>query len=366
MKKTKELIRLCMLLLATLTVSCTKEGPQGSSGEDGTNGTNGVDGVAGCVSCHTDNSELVLKTAQFEHSKHFTGGQNRVGYGNYHGSGCSMCHTHDGFRQAVENDVNDGGVHTEASAMSCYTCHQIHTSYTRDDYAMHYTNPVDLIMNEVDAFSGLEVDVTSTYGDPGGKGNTCVKCHQSRNQGDDTPNLESTATLVIGSSYYGPHYGSQGLVYGGKGGYFVAEGENGKHTCISCHINNAVKTGNSGEYFGGHSMALSHVEYDDSGVQTKYTAFTAACTECHEGELVDNFDLRGIQSGVKAKLETLRVALEDAGVMTTEGRIVTGVEHTQAEVAAFWNYKLVKDDGSYGIHNKQYANDLLDGALGAL
>jgi len=369
MKRLNQIMCMVVLAMAVLTVSCTKEGPQGPPGSDGTNGNdgnNGVDGTAGCVTCHTNDTELALKTAQFETSKHFVGGQNHVGYGDYHGSGCSMCHTHEGFTHAIENDVDDGGLHTAATAMSCYTCHQIHTSYTLDDYAMNFTDPVKLMMNAGDAFDGLEVDVTSTYGDPEGKGNTCVKCHQSRNEDGNLPNLDLTTPLIVQSPYYGPHYGSQGIVFGGKGGYFAAEAGNGKHTCISCHINNAQRTDNNGVYFGGHNMSLSAMVTDPYGGGEEYVAFTAACTECHVGELTDDFDLRGIQSGVKSKLETLRVALEGAGIMTETGRIVTGVEHTQAEVAAFWNYKLVKDDGSYGIHNKTYANDLLDGALGAL
>ncbi|MCT4586387.1 MAG: collagen-like protein [Carboxylicivirga sp.] len=362
MKKLKQITGLIVVAMAVVFAGCTKEGPQGppgSDGSDGTDGTNGSDGTAGCITCHTNDSELTIKTAQFEHSIHFTGGAEHTGYANYAGGSCSMCHSHNGFMKAVEDGTNFGGLHAEAAAMSCYTCHQIHTSYTRDDYAMVYEGEVDLIMNEVDAFSDLSVDA----GEPS---NTCVKCHQARNRGDDTPNLDVSTNTLITSSHYGPHYGVQGIIYGGKGGYFASEADKGKHNCVKCHMSNAASTGNYGAYFGGHSMALSMAQYDDeTGEMTSYTAFTKACTDCHES-LDDDFDLNGIQTGVKAKLAALKTALMENNIMDDHDHIITDKEYTQEQLAAFWNYKLVKDDGSYGIHNKVYANDLLDGALSAL
>ncbi|WP_430816233.1 collagen-like triple helix repeat-containing protein [Carboxylicivirga sp. RSCT41] len=362
MKKFKQVIFLVIMAMAVAFTSCTKEGPQGPPGENGTDGidgTNGVDGIAGCVECHNNDADIKLKTSQFMFSKHYLGGVEKTGYGDRYGGSCSMCHTHQGFIHAVENGNNDGGAHAEANAMTCYTCHQIHVSYTRDDYAMNHEGAISLIMNDAAYFDGVTVDV----GEPS---NTCAKCHQARNRGTDTPDLNSTESKLITSGHYGPHYGTQGIIHGGKGGYFAPDAEDGAHNCVSCHINRGATTENGGEYYGGHAFNLNRKVYDEeTGEMTEYYAYTDACTECHTS-LDGNFDVNGIQAGVRAKLEALKAELMLQNIMDDHDHIITGGTYTQEQLAAFWNYKLVKDDGSYGIHNKTYANNLLDGALSAL
>jgi len=357
MKELKQFLYVFMMIVATLMVGCTKEGPQGEPGTDGIDGANGADGTAGCIQCHTDDAEIKLKTSQFMFSKHYLGGVEKTGFGDRYGGSCSMCHTHQGFKAAVESDTNVGGAHSEANAMSCYTCHQIHTNYTREDYAMNYSGEVDLIMNEVDYFSDKFVDV----GEPA---NTCAKCHQARNRGTDTPDLNSSETKAISSSHYGPHYSTQGIIHGGKGGYFAADADDGPHDCVSCHIKKGA-TGSGGEYFGGHAFNLNRKEYDEvTEEMTDYTAYVDACTECHT-TLTDDFDINGRQTAVKGKLEELKDLLMTDNIMDEHDHIITGT-YTQTQLAAFWNYKLVKDDGSYGIHNPNYAIALLDGAITAL
>ncbi|MCG8581604.1 MAG: hypothetical protein MI866_16885 [Bacteroidales bacterium] len=368
MKKLKQVIFLVITAFAVVFTSCTKEGPTGPPGADGTNGidgTNGVDGTAGCVSCHTNDSELTIKTAQFEYSTHFIGGAQHVGYANYAGGSCSMCHSHNGFMKAVEDGTNYGGLHPEAAAMSCYTCHQIHTSYTRDDYAMHYTDAVTLYLNENEnnVFDGLVVDGTNQYADPEGMTNTCIKCHQPRHRGDSQPDPSQEGTIVISdgaAAHWGPHYGAQGAIFGGVGGYIgttdptVPSGTKGHHSCKSCHMSSfgedysIPKTGNYGEYIGGHSFKMADAEGEP--------VFTN-CNECHT-ERGATIDLPGIMAANEVLLEALKADLLAIPMIDEEGHLLGGT-WTHQQLAAYWNFALVKNDHSYGIHNNEYTQSLI-------
>lgn len=366
MKKLKQLIWLVVMAFAVVFASCTKEGPQGPPGSDGSNGTdgiNGVDGTAGCITCHTNDSELAIKMAQFEHSVHYSGGQEHVGYANYAGGSCSMCHSHNGFIQALEDGTNFGGSHPEAASMSCYTCHQIHTSYTRDDYAMHYTDAVNLFLNEADngVFAGLEVDATNQYSDPDGMSNTCIKCHQPRHRGEGQPDPTQEGTIEISTgaaAHWGPHYGAQGAIFGGVGGYIgttdptVPSGTKGHHSCKSCHMSFNALTGNYGEYVGGHSMKMAATE-DGEPVFT-------ACDECHT-ERGATIDLPGKMAANKILLDALHTDLMNAGIADVDGHLIGGT-WTHQQLAAYWNFALVKNDHSYGIHNEEYTQSLINAA----
>jgi len=352
----------CMLAFSVMVfvIGCTKEGPQGPPGADGTNGINGNDGTAGCITCHKNDSELTMKTAQYERSKHLVGGVERIGYANYAGGACSMCHSHNGFVKAIQDDANFGGLHGEASVVSCYTCHQIHTTYTRDDYMLRYTSAVDLFLNENDVFTGLTVDATSQYSDPDGYSNTCVKCHQPRHRGDTQPDPSLTGSFTISdgaAAHWGPHYGAQGALFGGVGGYIGTtdptkpSNTKGPHSCKSCHMSFTALTGSNGEYIGGHSLIMANTQGDVN---------FNACNECHT-ENGATIDLPGKMAANKILLDDLYAELLAQQIIDAEGHLKGGT-WTHQQLAAYWNYALVKNDGSYGIHNEDYTQQLINAA----
>ncbi|TRX71910.1 collagen-like protein [Carboxylicivirga sp. M1479] len=365
MKKINQVLLLIVVAVATVLSSCTKEGPQGPPGADGTNGldgTNGIDGTSGCITCHTNDTDLAMKTTQFKKSLHYTGGAEHVGYANYAGGSCSMCHSHNGFMQAVEDGTNSGGLHPEAAAMSCYTCHEIHTSYTREDYGMHYTDAVNFYLNENDngVFTGLEVDATSQYSDPEGMSNTCIKCHQPRHRGTTQPDPSLDGTIVISdgaAAHWGPHYGAQGAIFGGVGGYIgttdptAPSGTKGHHSCKSCHMSFNSLTGNYGSYVGGHSMNMSGSDGEP--------VFTA-CDECHTDRGA-TIDLPGKMASNKILIDALHADLLGLQIIDADGHLLGGT-WTHKQLSAYWNYALVKNDHSYGIHNEQYTQDLINAA----
>ena len=92
---------------------------------------------------------------------------------------------------------------------------------------------------------------------------------------------------------------------------------------------------------------------------------TAACSTCH-GD-VDNFDIDGTQTDVQDKLDQLEADLLDAGLLVEEDGVVDPVPGTypKAQAAAVWDWTMLSEDGSLGVHNPDYAMDLLDAGLAA-
>lgn len=240
---------------------------------------------------------------------------------------CAGCHSGGAFSAMVADGLAPNQVESgdpEPTRQDCRACHQIHTSYTNEDWALETTEAVSLY-----AFEGATFD--------GGKGNLCVNCHQPR-----TAFPEATDGFVkVDSIHWGPHHGPQSAMLLGIGGAGEVEGQPASHatavenTCVSCHLAN-------------HAFEPS----------------LTACQECHSG--AENFDINGLQTGVEEKLAQLETALKAKGMLDDAGEPVVG-DYPEAEAAALWNYIYIKfEDKSMGVHNPLYVKSLLDASLTAI
>jgi hypothetical protein len=92
------------------------------------------------------------------------------------------------------------------------------------------------------------------------------------------------------------------------------------------------------------------------------------CKVCHSS--VDDFDKFGGQTDVQALLDELGVLIEAVGIAHYDAPTDHwGVEpgtYTADEVAAWWNFIGVLNDGSRGVHNPGYIKAILQGAIDAL
>ncbi|PKP23592.1 MAG: hypothetical protein CVU06_07475 [Bacteroidetes bacterium HGW-Bacteroidetes-22] len=330
-------------LAAMITVSftsCTKEGPAGKDGEAGINGT---DGTATCIQCHDNTEELFAKQNQWAASTHATGG-------NYARStvGCADCHTSQGFRETVATGQPVANDISNANPINCYTCHEIHKTYTPTDWALTTVAPVTLMLN------GASVDF--------GTGNLCANCHQSRP-------IDAAVMPVVGgpdiiltaaNKRYGSHHGPQANIIGGIGTglYEVGTGYvNSAHTslekgCVTCHLSEGY--GNQG---GGHVM---NVKYGTSYV-------TSGCTEagCHDATAVKQ-EILDYQAEIQTLLDQIKAKLVEAGI-ANEGDLYTKPGTYSADVVgAFLNHQSVTEDKSLGVHNPRYVKKLLENTLAAL
>jgi len=321
--------------------SCTKEGPmgpQGPSGEDG------MDANAVCITCHNLATRDTVEV-RYMASRHGQGGIER-----YAGSrnDCAKCHSHQGFEETTltGRDTTAENFHNPGK-ITCETCHDEHKTldFEEDgqDYALAHNEAVSLMI------TGHETKV-----DLKGSSNMCAYCHQPRKP---SGNVAIGGNNVTTEKRWGPHYGGQAVVLGGKGAYEFdgsASYENSAHTniasCADCHM---AETGNM--VTGGHTMKMHNEDGSDN---------MAGCTQCHS-EATD-FDINGVQTdfdNLMATLEDELVSRELINVYEEGVLVVPNIEVSATEAASISNFLILYYDGSHGVHNTAYAKALLTNTI---
>ncbi len=338
MKRLLPILFLVLPLVLVFLIGC--EGPTGPHGADG------VDQNENCTQCHVDDVLLTARLQQFAMSRHGPGVYTRD-------SGiCVNCHSHQGFLARVETGV--WAEPTEpienVASMNCRTCHQIHTTYTDQDFAFTRSGAVEF------AVAGETVDL-------GTAGNLCAGCHQARPSGYEMPVIDGLPVTLTSSSF-GPHYGGQGDMFAGIGlfDFNSSSGLGGKHFhatdprtngCPTCHMAPGV-------YSGGHTWAMRDVR------EGRTSANLTGCETCHPG--LDTFDRNDVQTLVQALEDSLGTILINMGAMTWDAsreryRAVTDNPVPANIAAAIWNLQSVHYDKSKGIHNPPYIKGILEGTI---
>ncbi len=320
-------------------------GPTGTAGSAGSVGPAGAMGATGpvgtdtCSQCHNDTTLIYSKSVQSATTVHQTGRGWSYAGGR---ADCTACHSSEGFQEMVATGIGIEDFESATpnpSPQNCRTCHQIHTTYTEADFALRTTAPVTLIA------SGETFDR--------GAGNLCASCHQPRRTGPE----EGGGDYEITSTHWGPHHGPQSTVLLGISAYGVPDAKSIHYTlveegCPVCHMAN-----------DNHTLAAS----------------TAGCQDCHDG--LDTLDRNGVQTEIKALFDELEGLLLDAGLLALsvdeEGEWVeltpvlgvTGYEHTgvhpnpgiysEEQAGAAWNYMIVAEDNSFGVHNPSWVKAIL-------
>jgi hypothetical protein len=348
MSKKKLLIIAGLLVLAALALSACQgaagaQGPAGPAGAAGPAGPAGAAGAAGpagpagadgkdaaatCKDCHNDTSGLTGKVEAWTTSVHGSGTAFAYAGGR---SACAGCHAGSGFSGAIaagkSNTEDMKTALANPSRIDCRACHQIHTTYSKTDWGLETSTAVTLIATKA-KFDG-------------GMGNLCANCHQQR-----TPFPAATDGKVkVDSTHWGGHHGPESALLLGVGGVGV-DGKPTSHytkvenTCVTCHMGGAGEDAN-------HS----------------FTPQVTTCQKCHSD--AKSLDVDGKQTEIKKLLEEVKAALTAKGLMDAKGTIVVGDYKTEY-AAALWNYLLVEEDKSDGVHNPGYAKALLELSLANL
>ena len=306
-------------------------GPAGAAGPAGPAGPAGKDGVAGkdaastCTDCHNDTSGLTGKQQAWSTSVHGSGTAFAYAGGN---PACTGCHSGSGFSAAVAAKVPNTDAQKTAlanpSRIDCRACHQIHTTYTKADWKLEKVDPVALI-----AVKGTTFD--------GGMGNLCASCHQQRTAFPAAVD----GKVAVDSTHWGGHHGPEAALLSGVGGAGIT-GKPASHakienTCVGCHL-------------GGAGPDANH----------SFMPVVGTCVKCHAD--AKSLDVNGEMTNMKAELEAVKAALTAKGLLDPKGVIVPGKYDTKL-AGALWNYLLVEEDKSDGVHNPAYAKALLDLAL---
>ena len=156
-----------LIVAAFVLTACGAPGPAGPEGPAGPQGDPGPAPAATdltCTECHDEAGTISAKKAGWALSKHGNGTAMLEEYSN---KSCAFCHSGNTFSAGIAAGQNftqlEAGA-SEPARQDCRACHQIHTSYTGDDWALETTAPVAMVV------SGATFD--------GGNGNLCVNCHQ--------------------------------------------------------------------------------------------------------------------------------------------------------------------------------------------
>ncbi|MCW8806261.1 MAG: hypothetical protein OQK56_07370 [Ignavibacteriaceae bacterium] len=366
MKKTKNLMKLFLaaVLLIVLSIACEgpegpagPEGPQGPPGESYVNWEGYAEGIV-CAQCHNYDYDTVYfvwgRKYQWAISKHAIGGDFER-----NSSTCAGCHTTEGFIEDQMGMPVSGNVN--ASPPGCFACHSPHS---RADFSLRTTDPV--MVNS--AVAGVP-DFEFNYGD----GNLCVACHKTRSLSPepDPTKTAITDTINITSSRWYPHYGVNGQMLAGTGG-FEFEGKqysNSYHTsanlileegCKVCHM--ADPNAGTGQG-GGHTMMIRY-----EGTHGEDQELTTGCLTpgCHSEPF--EVDYHGVQTETEELLDSLHTLLIDRGWLTSSG-LVNASSSNPLKIApeslsgALFNYFFIEHDLSEGVHNTNYATQLLNDSI---
>jgi formate-dependent nitrite reductase cytochrome c552 subunit len=296
---------------------------------------------ASCFSCHSDqNTAITAAEGQYGYSVHASGAHT---YEN--SSGCSMCHTSEGFVRKVNGEA--AMTIANPTAIHCFTCHAPHTN---GNLTLRITTPQKLA-------NGDSYDLKA--------GNICTACHQARRNVNTYVALDTVSL----STRWGPHHGVQGDMVIGTNGYeyssYSYERTNHRgatdNGCLDCHFETPY-----GYSLGGHSFNMAY------GGEAGETYNVTACAKCHDGmDEATDFDLDNVQTDVTGLIDTLEGMLisagmlvdTDEGLLPPDGRKIASRSEPGDSAGALWNYFMAKEDRSEGVHNRAYITGLLESAI---
>jgi hypothetical protein len=353
--------------------SCHGPGSEHAAALGNTNLVNwpriGVTYSAGdCAQCH-DSKNHHYRSAEWNNSGHAIATRTPSGPTR---NNCVRCHTAGGFVGFLDHQGMPGTyvTNTVYEAITCQACHDPHDA--QHPHQLRTGTQVTL---------NCGVTVTNA-----GSGAICLNCHQSRT-GSVTNSIEKyplgLATWANGSSF-GPHdTPCADLLLGINGWTYGKEIPSAAHrtvvanACVGCHAQTVAETDPAFTKAGGHTFKLSYTN------ETGTVHLVGACVECH-GE-IESFDLAkndydgdgvidGVQTEVQHLLDRLNTLLPDStyrsnGVYVADG-LVNSVSVKTNWPSRFlkgaWNYQLVNNDLSLGIHNAPYAVGLLKASIADL
>ncbi len=366
-----------------------------------------------CAVCHGE----PLRHARFQQWQ-------LSGHANYElaidesGSGnCSRCHTGNGFLKWLPILLDDdpatdplasiqvSWTEDEAHPQTCVTCHDPHAIGTTTGVG---TNATTRISGDtpplIAGFTATDV----------GRGAICMTCHNTRR---GARNDALFADLVgTSESVRAPHGGAQADVLMGQNAYFVAVGTRGDHsmtvnvadTCATCHME-ATPPPDALAYNGGGTNHTFFARADicgechgfqdgtflQDGVQDVLTQLGGLIEEQWLGVLTaqiaagNSIDLNGttianaatiaeIEFGEYRGRQSITVVLTDDTVVgparltdvdvVMPGGGTTAIYNVVAAnlLKAGWNWNLVNNDGSLGVHNPSFVTSVLVNAVQAL
>jgi hypothetical protein len=334
---------------------------------------------------------------------------------------CARCHSANGFltwlpvlldddpaTDPLANIAVTWGI-DDVHPQTCATCHDPHNPGTSSG------DPTDATVRIVGDTPPLIAGFRATGV---GKGAICMTCHNTRR---GLRNDEVFPTLSGSELSRAPHPGAQADVIMGQNAYLVTVGNRGPHSnrdasgkvadvCIDCHMEATPpppdlsynQSGTNHTFYARDTICSTcHLDMEADDVQVPVTAGLEALQGELEGAILDAFaaeialgnsiDLNGLASvtdpaqvtsleftegsGQQAILVALsggdpigpvalgNVRVKDGGGATL-GRLYERTD--PALPKGGWNYLLLESDGSHGVHNAEFATQVITSSIEAI
>lgn len=257
---------------------------------------------------------------------------------------CARCHSGSGFIDFIKGGKAELTTAPPVVRIACATCHDPHDA----------TNEHQLRTLTVTFENGVTVSDI-------GPGVLCMNCHHARRDA-----VSYTDDYLNNLSHFGPHHGPQGdIVAGTNGVEFGWKFPKSPHMqaaegCIACHMADAgANADGSIMVVGSHSLNMVDPKTGEDNV--------AACAPCH-GDIGTEFSDKKFYVNGNADLDRDGVAnglqIEVQGMLD---KIATYLPNTDGpdsswtllQAQAFYNWDMVTEDRSLGVHNPQYVYSLL-------
>ncbi len=277
-----------------------------------------------CMSCHAAKTHHT-KGAEWVTSAHAHSPAEGTNFQYMNRTDCAHCHTAQGFVSETIDGKTSAAPYSDVQPIGCATCHDPHDG----------SNPSQLRKPLADA---------------------CTGCH----------------TLRL-SSYSGLHSSHQGDMLEGKSGMEFAgyKYSNSSHTnmperCVTCHMAPSptydptfAKPDTLDDKLGGHTFRVAWMNPADSTMMLN----SVGCRDCH-GEVSMNF-VEQSQAPIRAMLDTLKsmLPLRTSNPFIGQPKFYSDPSLTKVQSMASFNYYFVNNDGSFGVHNHKYAEELLASSI---
>jgi len=302
-----------------------------------------------CAWCH-DSGTHHFFPEQFDKSVHAN--PTTLGYAGGRVD-CAPCHSGSGFVAWMKGAKQDLTTVPTPFEISCAVCHDPHD----------VTNTHQLRTVSVTLGNGYTPTI-------GGTGRLCMNCHKSRrNAATYTDDYLNNL-----SSHYGPHHGPQADMLLGKNavtfGLTLSSSPHAsaaENACVNCHM---APNGSSTDLVGGHTFSMKYPDGTDN---------VGACaqTGCHaafgtnfsdkkfyangSADLDQNGTAAGLQVEIQGLLDRLAKLLPPVGSTTVDP--INDSTLSKVVAQCYYNYELVAEDKSLGVHNPAWTYSLLAASI---
>ncbi|MGA2624340.1 MAG: FlgD immunoglobulin-like domain containing protein [Bacteroidota bacterium] len=288
-----------------------------------------------CGHCH-DAPPHHTKNEQWNMTAHAISTEEGVDIEAMNRAPCAQCHTSQGFVDVTIDGNTDAAPYTNVQPVGCIGCHDPHDA----------SHPAQLRRASLaDACTGCHLTRISSRG------------LHSNTQG---PMLAGASAIP---------YNGQGGIAGGidnwsgwqLAGYMYPNSAHSSITdkCVTCHMATVPADSLVGK-LGDHSFKVA---YDQDSTHTIFNTNGCVCHGTGGVAPVTQTYVEQSQAKINALLDTLATLLPQKSGVVRSHNDTSYHAWTPLKIAGAYNYYFVNNDGSFGVHNHNYATALLTSSI---